>query len=101
MAEMRDRSSWSDEDTYWQSNYRTRPYASEAGRDYEYYRPGYRYGYEAANRYQNRSWSDVETDLSRDWSSYEHRGTSTWEQMKHAVRDAWDRVTGNRTVGTR
>jgi hypothetical protein len=101
MAEMRDRSSWNDEDTYWRSNYRTRPYASEAGRDYEYYRPGYRYGYEAANRYQNRGWNDVEADLSRDWSSYEHRGTSTWEQIKHAVRDAWDRVTGNRPVGAR
>jgi hypothetical protein len=72
-----------------------------AGRDYDYYRPGYRYGYEAANRFQNRSWNDVEADLSRDWSSYEHRGTSTWEQMKHAVRDAWDRVTGNRPVGAR
>jgi hypothetical protein len=101
MAEMRDRSSWNDEDIYWQSNYRTRPYASDAGRDYDYYRPGYRYGYEAANRYQNRSWNDVEADLSRDWNSYEHRGTSTWEQMKQAVRDAWDRVTGNRPVGAR
>jgi len=101
MAEMRDRSSWDDEDTYWRSNYRTRPYASDAGREYDYYRPGYRYGYEAANRYQNRSWNDVEADLSRDWSSYEHRGTSTWEQMKQAVRDAWDRVTGNRPVGAR
>ena len=101
MAEMRDRSSWDDEDIYWRSNYRARPYASDAGRDYDYYRPGYRYGYEAANRYQNRTWNDVEADLSRDWSSYEHRGTSTWEQMKQAVRDAWDRVTGNRPVGTR
>ena len=99
MAEMRDR--WEDEDAYWRSNFRTRPYASDADRDYDYYAPGYRYGYEAANRYQNRSWNDVEADLSRDWSSYEHRGTSTWEQMKHAVRDAWDRVTGNRPVGTR
>jgi hypothetical protein len=101
MAEMRDRSSWEDEDTYWRSNFRTRPYASDVERDYDYYRPGYRYGYEAANQYPNRTWTDVEADLSRDWSSYQHRGTSTWEQVKQAVRDAWDRVTGNRPVGAR
>ena len=95
------RSSWNDEDAYWRSNYQGRPYASSAGRDYDYYQPGYRYGYDAANRYQNRSWNDVEGDLSRDWDRYEHRGTSTWEQIKEAARDAWDRVTGNRRVGTR
>jgi hypothetical protein len=99
MAEIRDR--WDNEDAYWRRNFRTRPYAADAGRDYDYYQPGYRYGYEAANRYQNRNWDDVEADLSRDWSSYERRGTSTWEQMKHAVRDAWDRVTGHRPVGAR
>ena len=101
MAEMHDRLSWTDEDSYWRDNYRTRPYASSAQRDYDYYQPGYRYGYEAANRYRDRNWTDVENDLSRDWNTYEHRGTSTWEQMKDAVRDAWDRITGNRRVGAR
>jgi hypothetical protein len=91
--------SWDDEDTYWRTNYRSRPYASS--NDYDYYRPGYRYGYESASRYQNRSWDEIEPELSRGWSTYEHRGTSTWEQVKSAVRDAWDRVTGNRPVGTR
>jgi hypothetical protein len=100
MADM-NRHGWDDEDSYWRENYRNRPYASSAGRGYEHYQPGYRYGYEAANRFQNRSWTDVETDLSRDWDAYEHRGTSTWEQVKDAVRDAWDRMTSNRSVGTR
>ena len=92
---------WIDEDTYWRANYRTRPYASSAGRDYDYYQPGYRYGYEAANRYPNRNWSDVEADLARGWNTFEHRANATWEQVKDAVRDAWDRVTGNRPVGVR
>ena len=61
---------------------------------YTHYRPGYRYGYDAASRYKDRSGGEVESDLSRSWNSYEHRGTSTWEQMKDAVRDAWERVTG-------
>ena len=91
---------WNDEDTYWRSNYRNRPYAT-SNQEYDYYQPGYRFGYEAANRYPNRSWNDVESDLSRDWNKFEHRGTSTWEQMKDAVRDAWDRITGHHSVGAR
>lgn len=91
---------WDAEDAYWRTNYPQRPYAA-GSRDYEAVRPGYRYGYEAANRYRDRGWNDVEPELSRSWSSYEHRGSSTWEQVKDAVRDAWDRVTGNRPVGTR
>jgi hypothetical protein len=93
------RSSWDDEDSYWRKNYRSRPYATSAGQEYDHYAPGYRYGYEAANRFKDRSWDDVETDLSGGWNSYEHRGSSTWEQMKHAVRDAWDRVTGKHHAG--
>jgi hypothetical protein len=94
-------SGWNDEDTFWRTNYRNRPYASSGNREYDFYQPGYRYGYESANRYHDRSWNDVEADLSRDWNNYEHRGNSTWEQMKAAVRDSWDRVTGRRSVGAR
>ena len=100
MADYNDRLNWDEEDLYWKSNYNSRPYAS-GGTGYDAYRPGYRYGYESAHRYQGRNWSDVESDLSRSWTSYEHRGSSTWEQVKDAVRDAWDRVMGRRTVGSR
>jgi len=92
--------SWDEEDTYWQTNYRTRPYAAGAT-DYASYRPAYRYGYESASRYHDRSWSDVEPELSRGWDTYEHRGTSTWEQVKDAARDAWDRVMGRRPLVTK
>lgn len=101
MAQAQKRREWNEEDTYWRTNYRGRPYASAGNRDYEYYQPGYRYGYEAASRYENRDWTDVEADLSRDWDTYEHRGTSTWEEVKDAVRDAWDRLVGNRPAGAR
>jgi hypothetical protein len=92
---------WNDEDSYWRQNFRSRPYASSGTNDYSFYEPAYRYGYEAANRYSGRNWSDVEAELGRGWSTYQHRGSSTWEQMKDAARDAWDRVTGRRPVGTR
>jgi len=100
MANEKYMSNWSDEDAYWRTNYRNRPYAS-GGRNYEYYQPGYRYGYEAANQFGDRSWNDVEPDLGMGWDDYEHRGESTWDQIKDAVRDAWDRVTGKRHVSTR
>ena len=87
---------WTAEDTYWRDNYRTRPYVGNQ-HDYTHWQPAYRYGYESAQRYQNRKWDEVEKDLSSGWDKYEHRhGTSTWEQVKGAVRDAWDRMTGNR-----
>src|SRR5215216_6727805 len=88
-----------DEDRFWRTNYRSRPYAGT--NDYDFYRSGYRYGTEGAQRFQGNSWNDVESDMSRGWNSYEHRGTSTWEQVKDAARDAWERVTGHRTVGAR
>ena len=101
MAERMDNMNWEDEDRYWRTNFGSRPYAATGGRDYDVYQPGYRYGYESAQRYEGRSWDDLEPDLARSWSSYEHRGASSWEQVKEAVRDAWDRVTGNRHVHTR
>jgi hypothetical protein len=83
---------WDDEDRYWRENYASRPYA--AGTSYDILQPGYRYGYESAQRYRGRGWADVERDLERDWDTYPNRGGGTWQQIKSAVRDAWDRVTG-------
>jgi hypothetical protein len=83
---------WRDEEQYWRENYNTRPYAR--GSNYDTFSGGYRYGYEAADRYPGQTWDEVEPDLERDWDSYEYRGKSTWQQVKDAVRDAWDRVTG-------
>ena len=99
MADRNTPRDWNTEDSFWRETYRNRPYAGS--NDYSYYQPGYRYGYEAANKYQGREWNEVESDLQSGWNSYEHRGQSTWESVKAAARDAWDRVTGHRTVGTR
>jgi len=82
---------WTAEEQYWRTNYTTRPYAS-ADRGFDYYQPGYRYGYEAANRHRGREWNEVEGDLRSGWDRFENRGQSTWENVKDAVRDAWNRV---------
>jgi hypothetical protein len=101
MADFKDRLTWNDEDEYWRTNWRSRPYSTGSSYDYDYYQPGYRYGFESASRYSDRDWNDVESDLRSGWDRYEHRGQSTWEQVKDAVRDAWDRVTGNRHAHVR
>ena len=78
------------EDAYWRDNYSARPYVN--GGTYDDYGPAYQYGVNARNKYPDRSFDDVETDLSRDWSN--SRGTSSlqWESAKHASRDAWQRT---------
>ena len=85
------RRDWTAEETYWRANWSGRPYVS-GDRDFEYYRPGYRYGHEAAGRHEGRSWSEVEMDLETGWDRYEHRNDRRWEEVKHAVRDAFDRA---------
>ena len=101
MADRNSTFDWNTEDEYWRQNYRTRPYATSGNYDYDYYRPGYRFGVESASRYSGRKWEEAESDLRRDWDRYEHRGESTWEHIKSAVRDAWDRVTGKTPAMTR
>lgn len=83
---------WNTEDTYWRGNWNARPYAS-ADRDYDYYRPAFRYGFESGGRHRGRQWDEVEPELRSGWDRYEGRGESKWEHVKDAVRDAWHRVT--------
>ena len=86
---------WNQDQLWWRDNFRNRPYVS-ADRRFEDYEPGYRFGYESANRYRGKNWNDVETNLRTDWDRFEGRGSSTWENIKDSVRDAWDSVTGKR-----
>ena len=90
---------WNDEDKYWRENFRGRPYASTSNREYDYYQPGYRYGYESAQRFSNKNWNEVESDLKKNWDTFQHRANATWEQVKDAARDAWERVQGGRAGG--
>jgi hypothetical protein len=90
----KDQLSWNNEETYWRDNWRARPYA-QADRGFDYYSPGYRYGFESASKHRGRQWNDVEPELRSGWDKYEHRGQSTWDHMKDAVRDAWNRVTNH------
>lgn len=62
------------------------------GRDFGYYRPAYRYGYDLGHetRYRGRDWNAIEGDIRRDW---EMRHPDTiWEDIKDAVRRGWENI---------
>lgn len=80
---------------YWRTNFMSRPYVS-VDRGFEFYEPGYRYGFEEARRVAGRTWDDVRGDLERGWNQLSYRGEAKWEDVKDAVRDAWERIKGNR-----
>jgi hypothetical protein len=78
------------EDAYWRDSHSREPYYTE-GRDYDYYGPAYRAGYEGRVKYDGRTFDDVESDLQADYARY--RGNDmNWEEVRPATRAAWDRV---------
>jgi hypothetical protein len=79
------------EDSYWRENYASRPYVA-SGATYDDYSPAYRYGADSFSRHPNRSFDEVEPELSRDWGQARGRSSLEWEHAKHASRDAWHRV---------
>jgi hypothetical protein len=84
------------EEEYWRENYASRPYVTEdASR--EDFAPAYRYGWESHERYPDRSFDDVESDLERDWEQEKGESRLPWEDAKPASRDAWDRIESGST----
>jgi hypothetical protein len=79
------------EDAYWRDNYSSRPYV-QSGSQYDEYAPAYRYGVDSYSKYPNRSFDEVEPELSRDWGRARGSSSLEWEHAKHASRDAWHRV---------
>ena len=74
--------------SHWDDNY------SSLGGSYDDYAPAYRYGSDARSndKYRDRNWDDVESDLKTDWES-RNPGASTWDKFKAAVRHGWDKIT--------
>ncbi len=81
----------SQEEDYWRKNYLGRPYV-DTGASYDDYGPAYGYGVDAYARYPDRSFSDVEADLSSGWDTARGKSTLGWDRAKNATRDAWQRV---------
>jgi len=61
--------------------------------NYERFQPAYKYGYTLAsdNRYQGRSWGEIEPEARKYWNS-QHQ--NSWEDFKDAIQYSWDKVRG-------
>lgn len=84
---------WNTYDSYYREHY-TDTYGNR-GRDYNFYAPAYRYGYQMAHddRYANYdSWDQVEADARSGWEKTKDAAQGTWEDFKDAVRSGWEGV---------
>jgi len=77
--------------TYWRDNYSNRPYVV-TGSSYDDYGPAYLHGIDAYSRYPDRTFDEIEPELSRDWRTARGHSSLDWENAKPATRDAWQRL---------
>lgn len=78
---------YSDYDTDFRSYYDRE--LSGAGMSYDQYNPAFRYGYQLAEHYPGRNWSDVEAEAHRMW---EERNPGTWDRFHSIIRHSYERV---------
>jgi len=81
------------QDEYWEQNFKNRPYA--ASKEYNQYRPAYRYGWESRSRFAGKSFDEAAPDLERGWPTSRSESNLSWQDARPATRDAWDRVSPN------
>ncbi|MFQ4135264.1 glycine zipper family protein [Nodosilinea sp. PGN35] len=86
------------EDSYWRTNYKSRPYAT-TDHTYDDYSPAYRTGYEGYGNYsqQGLTYDQAEPRLKEDYERQYSGHRLGWDSARHASRDAWDRVDRNNT----
>lgn len=85
-----------EEAKYWRENFASRPYRAP-GRDFTYYEPAYRFGWESARRLNGdpRSFEEAEPELRDGWLAWMVGDSSLaheWSELREAVRDAWRRI---------
>jgi hypothetical protein len=79
------------EETFWRTQYRSRPYVTYGAKVYDYL-PAYRYGIDASIQFPDRSFSDIEETLSRNWNRARGSSSLKWAKAKLAVQDSWTRM---------
>ena len=79
-----------EEELYWSENHPSQLYA-EDNDDFEDFRPAYRLGVEAPNRY-NAGFEAAESSLRSDWEEVKQGSSLDWNRARPAVRAAWERI---------
>jgi hypothetical protein len=83
------------EELFWRDAYLREPYYV-AGRNFEYYAPGFRAGWTGRVRHDGRSFNDAESDLIAEYGLTKSELDPAWHDIRPAAQAAWDRVDRNR-----
>jgi hypothetical protein len=78
------------EDTWLREYYETHP-ERRPGETHETYRPAYRYGLSAYDRYMDRRFDEVEPDLRTGWTEARGDCPLPWENARGAAKHAFER----------
>jgi hypothetical protein len=84
---------WASEEEHWRKEHPNQPYADK-NRPYDDYAAAYRVGAEGVEKYQGRSYDDVEHSLASDYAHADAGSAIPWDTVRPAVRAAWDRLSG-------
>jgi hypothetical protein len=79
------------DDHYWRETFHRSPYA-DPSRNYEYYQPAYRFGWESYSRYGRRSFEEIDEELQQEWERQRDAASPAWSDARAAAREAWDRA---------
>jgi hypothetical protein len=87
------------EETFWRQTFIREPYYAH-GRNYEYYAPGFRAGWEGRVKHDGRSFEAAEADLAIDYEATKSEIDPTWIEIRPAALAAWNRVHHSLLHGT-
>jgi hypothetical protein len=79
------------EAAYWRENHVKEPYYVKS-RNFDFYAPAYRAGYEGRAKYDGRKFDEVESDLQALWARYSGGDMSSWDEVRPASLAAWNRI---------
>ncbi|MFY9317229.1 MAG: hypothetical protein WAO95_16940 [Burkholderiales bacterium] len=79
------------EEVFWRETYLREPYYVQ-GRNFEYYAPGFRAGWEGRVRHSGLSFEEAEPELRANYDRGKGELDPVWMDVKPAARAAWSRV---------
>lgn len=71
-----------------ENQYTKAPYYSQ-GREWNDYKPAYKYGYDTYGEYRGQKFDDVESELERKWDATRAESRLEWNEARGAVKDGW------------
>ena len=82
------------EERFWRETFVRESYYV-SGRNFEYYAPGFRAGWEGRVRYDGRSFLEAEPELIEEYNARKSEIDPVWLEVRPAAQAAWDRVDRN------